>query len=378
MFKSKPALQFALAAVCLLAGLALNTGYMPAAAQDEAVYLRVMHAAAAAPDVEVYINGEQVRQPRIFGLSYLWSLSDTFTATLALPAPAMDVDTLPPSGASGYDELSPGDYEVTFARAGADPSQALATLRVTLAPGRYTAILFDTPSGGFQAQLLVDHLTQDVSDDSLYHIINGLDEVIDVYIDEQETQSIADGAVWSEHYARGGAARLRIALGDVTLYDESTPSKAFLPRVMYTLAVIRLDGETGVLIHATTLQGISGVSSSDGDLMPDMTQTGEIAGRGADGSGYVERTHFMRLEQNTQVSITVTPAEGSRLDPYLRVIDVMTGALVAWNDDMDEASLAAGVADLWLPAGVYAVSVSGYAYGTAGEYTLVLTGRTED
>lgn len=356
----------------ILTGLASSA---PAATQDEAVYLRVMHAASGILDVEVFINDEPLLQPRVFGYSHLWSLSDTFTATLALPAPGMAVDTLPMGGASGYEELPAGDYRVAFARPGDGAAQAVARLEAALAPGRYTAVLVDSAGGGFQVRLLADTLDSADGAGGLYHIVNSLAEEIEVVIDDAGAFSIAGDGLWSRQYTSGEAGHIRIVAGDMTLYDETAPSKAFLPDVVYTLAVIRLEGESGVMIHATTVRGITGITAGGDDLAPGTTRAGEIAGRGGDGRGYVEQTYFLRLEENAQVNLTVIPAPDSLLDPYLRIIDVMTGALIAWNDDLppDGSTLAAGVTDVWLAAGTYAISVSGYAYGTAGEYLLTVS-----
>jgi hypothetical protein len=203
-------------------------------------------------------------------------------------------------------------------------------------------------------------------------VVNALaDATLSVQVESDSTATVESGASWSETYEPNPGASIALTTGSdpkTRLYSEDRPTKTFLSHVIYTLVAVETADGPGVLVIATPLIGSSSVSGGD-DLTPGGAIEATIAGDTGSG-GYVQRDHFLTLDFDSVFTATVEAAEGSMLDPFVRIIDVRTGALLAWNDDEADDTLTATVQTVFLPAGTYAISVSGYAFGSAGDYVL--------
>lgn len=343
-------------------------------AQGEA-RVRVLHLVPDAPEFLVQIDGEPLSMGMMFGpASYLWNLGTMTTSTLNLPHPSGVVDSLPVGGVSPYGYVTSGEHTITLIDKESAESLAEITYRFPL-EGAFSVLVTGTP----------DALTMQVVDErypllefppsdirSVYTVVNNLstvgslefrvdDEVILTNLAYGEMEAIAINADEHEHIA--------LYADDALLYEEALPTKTLLPDVIYTLAAVSMDGKEGVILHATYNHGIASQTADDLVIGMDALEV-TIGGEGTS-SGIVERSHFFTLDAETTIMLIAEALPDSPLDPHLRIVDVMSGALIAVNDDLNpDASLTAGFENLTIPAGNYVVSVSGYAYSTIGAYQI--------
>lgn len=370
-----------LIAVAALIGVPLSISDGQSIDREQAVYVRFMHAAPSAPPVYILVDDDVFQQAITLSWAALWSLDNMLTTTLALPTRDQRTHILPFAGVSPYDVFNPrpaGRYTVAFFTApgyASEPGEReiVAALEVDLEPGYYLFILLEDAEGALTV-FPVNESERPTEGESAYTLVNGIpdaDTSVQLLIDgEPNGGALGNGEALSLVFSLPLEGQLQVTLATddpphVALHDESAPGRAFLPRTRYTLVAVRMGDEIGVLAVATG--NYSGGRSETDDFNEGVPVISQIEPE------YDERTHFFFVNDDELFRIIVEPTAGSELDPYLSVVRVIDGALIAFSSAPLPDNTRRVVLELSdLPGGSYVAVVTPYAFVSRGEYRIVL------
>lgn len=203
--------MIAIAAAALVALAALGPGAAVAQAQTEGqATLNVIHAAAGAPSVDVYVDGEAALSSR-----------DYFSA--------------------GTIALAPGAHEVRVVREGASPESVLVGKVVTVDSGDAYTLALIGPPNGLRGLLLADSTSQPEAHEARVRIIHAASAAgpVDVAVADAAEPFLDDAAFGTATYVDVPAGTYAFDLADGRSGEEllRTVDLSFSPGWTYTLVV---------------------------------------------------------------------------------------------------------------------------------------------